>query len=167
MPKSLAQGHRRVAILTTAPANPLAPTTTELAAGIQASALILDSDWTFGFVDSDKVQEKSLIDLNNANAISADNAQCGFTLFRFFDAVTGLTDTVGDAAFTATKTKGTTLYVYERETGKTAAAAFASTDELLGMQVLTDRPQKLDSSGYIKRRIPTEPQAVYFPAAVA
>jgi anion-transporting ArsA/GET3 family ATPase len=36
--RSLAEGHRKVAVLTTAPANPLAPTTTELNAGIDAPA---------------------------------------------------------------------------------------------------------------------------------
>lgn len=163
MPKSLAQGHRKVAILTTPPSNPLSPTAAELTAGIDASARILDSDWTFGATDSDKVQEKSLVDLNNVNAISAGNLQAGMSIFRFFDAVTGAPDVVGDSLYTATKAKGTTLYIYERETGKVATAAWATGDEIsMGMQVITDAPQKPQGSdGYIKRRIPLEPQAGY------
>lgn len=166
--KSLAEGHRRVAILTVPPSNPFAPSTTELNNGIYASGLIVASDWTFGLTDSDKVAEKALADVNNVNALGASNAQCAFTLFRWFDSVTGLVDPTADALFTACKVKGSTLYVYERESGKLSSAAFASTDELLGMQVLTDSWQKAgDNGGYIKRRVPCEPQALYQNAAVA
>lgn len=165
--KSLADGHRKVSILTSAPSNPLSPTTTELNAGIDASARILASDWVFTATDSDKFQEKSLADLINANVFGAGNAQAGMTIFRFFDTVTGAPDPTTDALFTAVKTKGTTLYIYERETGKVATAAWASADQILGMQVLTDEPQKPDAGGYIKRRIPLEPQAFFGLVAVA
>lgn len=166
--KSLAEGHRKVAILTVAPSNPLAPTTTELNAGIDATSRILAADWTFGATDSDKVAEKSLADINNVNALGASNLQAGATIFRFYDTVTGQPDATGDALFTATKTKGATLYIYERESGKVATAAWASTDPVLGMQVLTDEPQKpSDNGGYIKRRIPMEPQTYYGLVAVA
>lgn len=168
MPKSLADGHRKVAILTTAPSNPLAPTTTELNAGIQASSRILASDWTFTATDSDKVAEKSLYDTDNVNALGPSNYQFGMTIWRYFNSGTGVPDPTEDALWTATKAKGTTLYVYERESGKLASAAWASGDELLGMLILTDSPQKpSDSGGFIKRRIPGEPQAGYPTAAVA
>jgi len=166
--RSLADGHRKVAILTAAPSNPLAPTTTELNAGIDATPRILAADWTFGMTDSDKVQEKSLADINNINALGASNAQAGATIFRYFDTVTGAPDPTGDALWTATKTKGATLYVYERESGKLATAAWASSDIVFGMQVLTDEPQKpSDTGGYIKRRIPMEPQTIYGLGTVA
>lgn len=166
--KSLAEGHRKVSILTAAPSNPLAPTTTELNAGVTAEARILASDWTFGATDSDKVQEKSLADIINANALSAGNAQAGATIFRFFDTVSGAPDATGDALFTALKTKGTTVYIYERHNGKVATAAWASGDQILGMQCLTDEPQPpSDGGGYIKKRIPMEPQAYYGFVAVA
>lgn len=166
--RSLADGHTKVAILTVAPSNPLAPTTTELNAGIDATTRILAADWTFGAADSDKVQEKSLADINNVNALGASNLQAAMTIFRFFDTVTGQPDATGDALFTATKTKGATLYIYERQSGKIATAAWASTDPVFGMQVLTDEPQKpSDTGGYIKRRISTEPQTNYGLVAVA
>lgn len=167
MTRSLADAHRKVAILTTQPANPAAPTVTELNNGIQASKRIKADDFTFGFADSDKVQEKTLEDTDNANAIAASNPQCAFTVFREFNAGTGNVDPVEDALFTAVKVKGTTLWVYERETGKLATAAWASSDELLGMQVLTDQWQKADSGGYVKRRVPCEPQKAYPNIAVA
>lgn len=161
--KSLAVGHRKVVVLTVAPSNLNAPTTTELNAGIDASARILASDWVFSDTDSDKVQEKSLADAANYNALGAGNQQAGMTIFRYFDTVTGQPDATGDSLFTATKTKGTTLYIYERESGKLSTAAWASTDPVYGMVVLTDAPQgQVDSGdGYIKRRIPLEPQGPF------
>jgi hypothetical protein len=160
--RSLADGHRKVAILTTAPANPFAPTVAELNGGIDATARILASDWTFGATDSDKVSEKSLADINNVNALGASNFAAGATIFRYYDTVTGAPDATGDALWTATKSKGTTLYVYERESGKVATAGWATADIAFGMQILTDEPQKpSDTGGYIKRRIPMEPQTNY------
>lgn len=160
--RSLADGHRKVAILTSAPSNPSAPTAAELNGGIDGSPRILAADWLFGAGDSDKVQEKSLADVNNINALGASNFQAGATIFRYFDTVTGAPDATGDALWTATKTKGTTLYVYERESGKLATAVWAASDIAFGMQTLTDEPQKpSDTGGYIKRRIPMEPQTSY------
>ena len=43
-----------------------------------------------------------------------------------------------DALFTATKTKGSSLYIYQRKTGKLETAAWASADEIvLGGLVIT------------------------------
>jgi hypothetical protein len=166
--RSLADGHRKVAILTTAPSNPNAPTVAELNAGIDATSRILASDWTFGMTDSDKVAEKSLADINNINALGASNAQAGATIFRYYDTGTGAPDATGDALFTALKTKGTTVYIYERESGKVATAAWATGDIALGMQILTDEVQKpADAGGYIKRRVPMEPQTIYGLTTVA
>lgn len=162
MPKSLAEGHRKVAILTTAPANPSAPTLAELNAGIQASSRILADDWVFGATDSDKVSEKALDSTDNVNALGASNYQAAMSIWRYFNSGTGMPDPTEDALWTATKVKGTTLYVYERESGKLATAAWAASDELMGMQVLTDSPQKPSNmGGFVKRRIPMEPQAGY------
>lgn len=166
--RSLADGHIKVSILSVAPSNPLAPTTTELNAGISAETRILASDWTFGMADSDKVAEKSLADINNVNALGASNANAGMTIFRYYDTVTGAPDATGDSLWTAAKTKGTTLYIYERNSGKIATAAWATADIAFAMQVITDEPQKPgDTGGYIKRRIPMEPQTIYGLTTVA
>ncbi len=126
MPKSLADGHVKVAVLTVAPANLSSPTTTELNAGIDASCRILSSDFAFGWTDSDKVAEKALCDINNANAIAASNFQAGMTIWRYFNAGTGVADPTEDSLWTAVKVKGTTLYIYVRETGKLSTQAWAS-----------------------------------------
>jgi hypothetical protein len=162
MPKSLALAHTKLAVLITSPANPAAPTAAELAAGISAACTILDSDFVFAATDSDKVAEKALCDANNTNALSASNYTAGFTIFRMFNAGTGAPDPTTDALFTACKTKGTTLWLYARRTGKLETAAWAAADEIyLGASILTDTPQAQDAGGYIKYRVPMEVQVAY------
>jgi hypothetical protein len=58
------------------------------------------------------------------------------------------------------KAKGTTVWLYARESGKLATAAIAATQELyFGAEVVTDSPQKpSDQGGWIKRRVPMEVQ---------
>lgn len=167
--KTLADGHIKLAVLTSAPANPAAPTTTELNAGIDASAKVLISDFTWGASDSDKVAERALTDINNVNAIAASNFSAGLSIWRYFNASTGVADPTDDALWTAVKTKGSTLYIYARQTGKLATAAWASADEIyLGGSVITDNPQlPSDMDGFIKRRIPLEPQQMYPNISVA
>lgn len=161
--KTLADGHIKLAVLTTSPANPAAPTVTELNAGIDASSKVLISDFVWGATDSDKVAERALTDINNVNAIAASNFQAGISIWRYFNAATGVADPTDDALWTAVKTKGTTLWLYARQTGKLATAAWASADEIyLGGSVVTDNPQLPgDAGGFIKRRIPLEPQQMY------
>lgn len=169
MPRSLAEGHTKVAILTTKPANPASPTVTELAAGIDAACAILSSDFQFGATDSEKVGEKALCVENNANALGAGNYQAGITPFRFFDATTKNADTTADAVFQATKVKGTTLWIYARETAKKSTEAWAAADEVfLGAEVLTDTPQPpQDRGGYVKRKVPLEVQTAWDNIVVA
>lgn len=159
MPKSLADGHIKFTLLEEEPADPENPTAAELNAGIDASCDVLASDFTWSATDSDKVAEKALCTENNSNALGASNFTAGVTLFRYFDETTKNASATEDDAFQATKVKGTTLWGYMRETAKKSTEAWASGDEIsLGLEVLTDSPQRLDSGGYIKRRIPMEPQ---------
>ncbi|CAI9417376.1 phage tail tube protein [Nocardioides sp. T2.26MG-1] len=157
--KSLADGHLKLTILTVKPANPLAPTLAELIAGTDISCAVLASDFTWSAADSDKVNEKALCTTNNANAIGASNFQAGLTIFRYFDDTTGAVDVTADVAFQTLKAKGTTVYGYLREDGKLSADAWAAADEATYLEVLTDNPQRpQNAGGYIKRRIPLEPQ---------
>lgn len=164
MPRSLADGHTKFTILTTAPANPEAPTAAELNAGIDASCAILASDFTWGATDSDKVQEKALCTENNANSLGPSNFQAGVTPFRYFDSTnTGQADSVADAVFAALKVKGTEVYGYARRTAKKATEAWESGDEIfLGQHCVVDEPQPpSEQGGYIKFRCPMEPQESY------
>lgn len=162
MARVLADGKTKFTVLTTRPADPKAPTATELNAGIDVSCKVLASDFNWSATDSDKIAEKSLCDSGNSNAIGASNYTTGVTLWRYFDEETGDIDPEGDAGFTATSEKGTTLWGYARETAKDSDEEWASGDEIyLGGEVLTDTPQRLDGSGFIKRRIPLEMQRGY------
>lgn len=171
MPRSLADGRTKFTILTTEPADPANPTITELNAGIDASCDILSSDFTWGATDSDKVAEKALCTVNNANSLGASNYSAGVTPFRYFDASTGAPATgEGDEVFQALKVKGTTLWGYARKTGKLSTDAWAADDEIyLGAEVVTDEPQPpSDQGGYIKYRVPMEVQKAWpFIAAAA
>lgn len=170
MPRSLADGRTKFTICTTAPANPAAPTITELNAGLQADAVILASDFLFGATDSDKVAEKTLRQKNNANAMGPSNYGAGITPFRYFDETTGAPDPTEDATFAAVQTKGTELWCYARKTGKDAEEAWAAADEIyLGAHVITDEPAPpSDQGGYTKFRVPMEVQAAWpFIAAAA
>ncbi len=162
MPKSLADGHVKIAVLTTKPANIFAPTVAELNAGINAACRILASDFTWSATDSDKVNEKAVCDVNNVNALGASNFSAAMTIFRYFNAGTGVADPTEDSLFTATKVKGTSLWIYGRETGKLETVAWAAGDEIaLGGEVLTDEIQNpANAGGYIKRRVPLEPQSM-------
>lgn len=172
MPRSLADGHKKIAILTTKPVNPSAPTVTELNAGIGGAAgagcRILLSDWTFGPTDSDSFNDRAVCEDGNAEAYGASNYQYGMTVFRYFDD-TGVTDATEDALFAAIKAKGSTIWIYERETGQDESEPWAAGDEVdFGAEVLVDNPQKpSDQGGYIKRRSPGKVQKGYPNVVVA
>jgi hypothetical protein len=170
MPKSLADGKTKFTVLTAEPADPAAPTITELNAGIQAAANILASDFVFGATDSDTVGERSLADKNNVNALSASNYSAGITVFRYFDATTGAVAPAEDTVFAAVKAKGTELWCYARKNGTDATTAWVAADEIyLGAKVITDEPQPpSDLGGYIKYRSPMQVQEAWpFIAAAA
>ena len=159
MPKSLADGHIKLTLLTTEPEDPTAPTVTELEAGIDVSCDVLASDFTWTAADSDKVAEKALCDENNANSLGPSNFTAGLTFFRYFDETTGNADVTEDAGYQAVKEKGTRVWGYARETSKKSTDAWAAEDEIyLALEVISDSPQRTTAGGYIKRRVPMEPQ---------
>lgn len=154
MPKSLADGHRKLTICTTEPADPLNPTPTELNAGIDVSLQVLNSDFTYGPTDSDTIAERALGEGTNSQAYGASNWQFGATFFRSFDETTGLSVTAEEAGYQAAREKGTILHCYFRENGKEASEAWGAGDEAIFEEVLTDNPQlPSDAGGFIKRRV--------------
>lgn len=157
----LADGRTKFVLLTTEPAVPASPTAAELNAGIDLSFKVLQDNFTFTAGDSDKVAEKALGDINNSNSLGASNFTAGFTLWRQF-ADGGGFDPVEDAGFEAVKVKGSTVWLYARKTDKLASVAFAAGDEIyLGMEAINDEPQDVSGGGFIKYRIPLEPQDSY------
>jgi len=160
--RTLSDGKTKFTVLTTKPVNPAQPLLTELTAGIDISCDILTSDFTWSAGDSEKIAEKALCDKNNSNALGAGNFTAGVTLWRKFDAVTGAPSPTDEPGWAALNTKGTEVWCYARETGKDSTDPWAAADEIyLGGSVLTDSPQRTDGTGFIKRRIPMEPQSMF------
>lgn len=166
MPRALSDGTVKLTLLTTKPADPYAPTTTELSAGTDISCSVLSSDFALGPTDSDKIAEKPLCTEGNANALGPSNYAANITLFRYFD--TGVAEDPEDDAYQAMKTKGTEVYLVMRQTDKKSTAAWAATDECEVYYAITDNPQKpTDAGGYIKRRVPLEIQDAWLDGTVA
>lgn len=159
----LADGRIKFTVLTTKPVNPAAPTITELnaAGALDLSCKVLADNFNFGATDSDKINEKALCTVNNANSLGASNFVLGFTMWRYA-ATAGGWDATDDAAFEALRVKGTTFWAYGRLTEKLATAAWAAADEIfLGVEAVTDTPQRSEGGGFVKYRIPCEVQAGY------
>ncbi|WP_372699419.1 hypothetical protein [Arthrobacter sp. JSM 101049] len=164
----LADGKTKFTILITEPADPGAPTVTELLAGIDVQDDVLTSDFNWTATDSEKIAEKALSAKNNANAIGSGNYTAGLTLWRKYDPSTGAPDMANEPGWEAVKEKGTELWCYARESGKDPDVPWAEMDEIyLGGHVINDTPQKVDGTGFIKRRIPLEPQTMYDNIVVA
>lgn len=164
----LADGKIKFTVCTTKPVNPGKPLLSELIAGIDMSCDILTSDFTFTAADSEKIAEKALCDKNNSNALGAGNFTAGITLWRKFDSATGEPSPTDEPGWVALKNKGTEVWCYARETGKDSTEPWEAGDEIyLGGSVLVDSPQRTDGSGFIKRRIPMEPQSMFENIVVA
>ena len=151
----LADGKIKFTILTTAPVNPAAPTAAELNAGIDASCKVAMADFRWTPTNSDSVDDAALCTSSNAKARGRGNAECAFTVYRWFTTA-GAIDTAADTVFAAAKTAGTNLYGYVRkDSSKPATAAWAADDEIhMGALVETDHPQTRSGGSYIGDHIP-------------
>lgn len=174
MPKSLADGRVKLSVMDTKPANPLAPTVTELDAGLEASLRVLSSDYKLGAVASDTVDEKPIGQEGNVKVLTTSNYEGNLSIFRYFnttthvaEAGTGTTsDTVGDDVYQAMKAKGTRLWIAKRFTDKASSAAWAATDEVEVFEVVTDNSFDMEATGYIKRNVPISIEDAWLNGAV-
>lgn len=158
MPKSLADGKIKLTLLTTEPADPSAPTATELNAGTDIECNILKSDFRLSATASDTVADAELCSDGNAVVFGASNYEGNMTVFRYFDE-TGAVDVAADVAFEAAREKGTHLYLAMRENGRDHEVEWTASEEGEYWHVITDEPQQpSDRGGYIKRTIPLGPQ---------
>lgn len=154
MPTPLADGKTKVTILPTAPANPKAITLAELEAGIDASCAIMMSDYNVGAATSESVDEKALCQEGNATTWGASNGTMEFTLFLDYDEDHKL-DVTSDKgkAYEAVKSKGTQIYLVQRETSKTSKEDWAVGDEYEYFHGIADNPTHIDRTGYVKRKV--------------
>ncbi|MCV2395922.1 hypothetical protein OEB99_16525 [Actinotalea sp. M2MS4P-6] len=143
----------RVTILTAEPADLSAITTTELGAGLYASPLINKPDYRISARGSDTVPDQPLEASGNAVTYGNSNFDGIMTALRHLLA-DGTVDATNDTLWPLVQTKGTRLWVIERE-GPLATQADAAADEYEWFEVITDEPQKPQNvSGYIKRTVP-------------
>lgn len=158
-PRTLADGRIKLVAMTVRPKDLSKPTVSELSAGVELSCRILKSDYKLGATASDTISGEALLcDTSNSSALGASNYEASLTPFRFLDGE-GKADPENDVAWEALKTKGTTLWLAERE-GPLVDKEWAVGDEVSVYEVVTDTPQKpSDRSGYIKRVIPMQVQA--------
>lgn len=156
--KVAADGKKKFTLLLTKPAAAKA-TAAELNAGKDISCAVLDSDANWTNTASDRFNEKPACTTGNSMALGASNYDTALTFLREYLSAGGI-DTAGlDAGYQAIKTKGTTVWIYLRETDKLSTAPWAVGDEIhLGGEVISDAPMRVNNDGNVKRRIEFLPQ---------
>lgn len=157
--KVLADGKLKWTICKDEPANPAAPTVTELNAGIEASQQTLTSDFNWTNAASATFEEKPLAVKGQSMALGISNYDLGATFIREFTPEGGADVAGADAAYQAVKEKGTTVWAYARETEKDSTEPWESGDEIyLGGKIESDTPARVNNDGNIKRRVPFIPK---------
>ena len=152
--KSLADGHTKLAVLATAPADPEAITLAELEAGLDASCRIAKNGYSLGPTASETFADPALCEDVNSTTWGASNFEANIPVFRYFDDTTQLVDTAGDEVYQALKTKGTEVWLAERESLKKSTEPWQAGDTVNVYRVLLDNPLKpSDRTGYIKSTI--------------
>ena len=151
--KVAADGRKKFTLLTAAPAGRI-PTAAELNAAQDISCADLDSDANFTNTASDRFNEKAACQMGNSQALGAANYDTALTFLReYLDA--GGADIAGeDLGYQAVRTRGTTVWIYLRETDKASTEDWASGDEIhLGGELVSDAPMRVNNDGNIKRRV--------------
>ena len=158
--KVAADGKKKFTLLTAAPAAASRiPTVTELNAGIDISCAVLDSDANWSSTASDRFNEKPACVKGNSQALGASNYDLALTFLREYLEAGGA-DVIGDdKGYAAVRVKGTTSWIYLRESDKDSIEPWASGDVIdLGGEVVSDAPMRVNNDGNLKRRIEFLPQ---------
>lgn len=160
MPKYLADGKRKIVLLSTRPADIDAITVAEATAGTDLSDFTLTTS-VIGPTGSDTFNEKVWSSRGNSEDFGPSNfAGNNLVIHRYYDETTKQPDPTDDAAWAALKTKDTTIRLLVRESAKDSAEAFTAGDEYRYMEYKTDDPQNQSGDGYQKYLIPLGYQGV-------
>ena len=153
MPQTLADGRILLTALTTAPADPKAPTLAELAAGKKISCRIMKSDYQLGATGNTEITEQEMCKKGEGKAPGPATYEGSLTVFRYLDDL-GKPVIADDLAWELLKTLGTHLWLVERE-GPIESKAYAAGDVVDVYEVITNTPTKPSDrfSGYIKRTV--------------
>lgn len=151
--KVAADGRKKFTLLTTAPAARI-PTAAELNAGQDISCAVLDSDANWTNTASDRFNEKAACQMGNSQALGAANYDTALTFLREYLDAGGPDATGEDLGYQTVKTRGSTVWIYLRESDKASTEAWATGDEIhLGGEVVSDAPMRVNNDGNVKRRI--------------
>lgn len=158
--KVAADGKKKFTLLTAAPAATSGiPTVTELNAGIDISCAVLDSDANWTPTASDRFNEKAACQRGNSQALGASNYDTALTFLREYLEAGGADTTGEDEGYQAVRVKGTTSWIYLRESDKDSTEAWSTGDIIdLGGEVISDAPMRVNNDGNLKRRIEFLPQ---------
>lgn len=169
-PRTLAAENRKLAILVTRPANPAAPTVTELTAGIDASCRLAASDTRLSATDSETINDGAICEGASAKVLGSSNYEGRLAPFRIFDPEDlGRADTEGDKVFQTLKTKGVPVWVVERHTGLRHDVDWKAGQEVSVYEFTPDNWQNPSDqgAGWNKRVIPGTVNTAWLNAAVA
>lgn len=153
--KTLADGKTKLAILTTAPADPSAPTATELNGGIDGSCIVAKNGTRISATASDAVSDPALCASTNSTVFGASNFEGTVAPFLYLDESTGAYSAGDNAAVEALTPKGSEVWLYMR-TGPDYSQSWASGDLItVGVHAITDNAQEPTETGvYVKWNIP-------------
>jgi len=167
--KVAADGKKKFSLLIAAPAAASGiPTVSELNAGIDISCAVLDSDANWSSTASDRFNEKAACQKGNSQALGASNYDTALTFLREYLEAGGADVTGEDEGYAAVRVKGTTSWIYLRESDKDSTEDWATGDIIdLGGEVVSDAPMRVNNDGNIKRRIEFLPQNMITEVAVA
>lgn len=166
--KSLADGHTKLAVLPTAPADPDGITLAELTAALDASCRIAKNGYSLGPTASETFADPALCEDVNSNTWGASNFESSIPVFRYYDDVTQQVDELGDEVYQALKEKGTEVWLVERESLKKSTDPWEAGDVVSVYRALLDNPQKpSDRTGYIKNVIAPAIQEGHLDVVVA
>jgi hypothetical protein len=156
-PRTYADQHRTIYMLTVPPVDLAAITLTEINAGQDVSCRVTQADTRFSATASETLNEPAVCEPASATTLGTSNFEATVSGFRFFDEETpGAADPEGDILFQTLKVKGTPVTFVERITNKEWDDAWAAGDEYSAFSVEADnwqRPGDLHT-GYQKFTVP-------------
>lgn len=165
-PKMLNTANKKLVWVPTL-ADPKAPTTTELAAGVELSCVVTRADYQFGITGNEQIVEPALCDDIDAGVPGNATVEAAMNFYRF-------KENADDIAWTTFTGRGLYGYLVER-TGQILDGErqedmpFVASDEVQVLYAITNDPQVQSPStaGFEKFRMVFSPQRHYPRAIVA
>lgn len=151
MPKMLADGNDTLWVLDTLPADPEAPTATEINAGENASCVVGKSGFVLGAGAPTTASDAPLCTEGEMQIPVSKTYEATMNVYRFFDE-SGQIDPTDDFFFDALREFGSEVILAYRDGGKKHTEDAAEDDEISIYKVISGgMGRATDRSGYSKR----------------